>query len=132
MIPDPLFASPDQTVVFSVADPDGELTAVIYRHSEPVFAEAGLFAVVVTVDGDLDTDVAAHLEHVLHQAVDSGMLVCCDLSHTDYFGAAGARVALSVARRAADADAVFVLRGVRGMSRRVLEAIKFDQSMIMR
>jgi anti-anti-sigma factor len=132
MIPDPLFTSPDRTAVFSVADSDGTLTAVIYRHSEPVLAEAGLFAVVVTVDGDLDTDVAAHLEEVLHQAVFSGMLVCFDLGQTEYFGAAGARVVLSAVRRAADADAVFVLRGVRGMSRRVLEAIGFDQSMIMK
>jgi anti-anti-sigma factor len=132
MIPDPLFASPDRTAVLSLADPDGTLTAVIYRHSEPVLAEAGVFAVVITVDGDVDTDVAAHLEEVLHQAVDSGMLVCCDLGHAAYFGAAGARVVLSAVRRAADADAVVVLRGVRGMSRRVLEAVGFDQSMILK
>ena len=129
---DPLFVSSDQTTVFSVVADDGTSTALIYRHSEPVLAEAGIFAVVITVDGDLDSDVAAHLELALYQAVESGMPVCLDLRHTGYFGAAGARVALAAGRLAAESDVTFLLRGAIGMSRRVLEAVGFDQSLIMR
>jgi anti-anti-sigma factor len=124
--------SPDQTAVFSVVAADGTSTAVIYRHSEPVLAEAGLFAAVITVDGDLDSDVAAHVELALRQAVEAGLPVCLDLRHTGYFGAAGARVALTAGRLAAESDVMFVLRGAFGMSRRVLEAVGFDQSLIMR
>lgn len=124
--------SSDQTAVFSVVADDGTSTAVIYRHFEPVLAEAALFAVVITVDGDLDFDVAAHVEFALHQAVEAGLPVCLDLRHTGYFGAAGARVALAAGRLAAESDVTFVLRGASGVCRRVLEAVGFDQAQIMR
>jgi anti-anti-sigma factor len=123
--------SPDQTAVFSVLDAEGELTAVIYRHSEPVMAEAGVFAVVITVDGDFDFDVAAHVELALHQGVESAGPVCLDLRHTGYFGAAGARVVLAAGRRAAEDDVMFLVRGASGMSLRVLDAVGFDRSLIM-
>ncbi len=132
MASEPLYTSPDQTAVFSVVAADGTSTAVIYRHSEPLLAEAGIFALVITVDGDFDSDVAPHVELAVYQAVESGMPVCLDLRHTAYFGAAGARVALAASRLAAESDVTFVLRGAFGMSRRVLEAVGFDQSLIMR
>jgi anti-anti-sigma regulatory factor len=128
--PEPIYVS-DQTAVFSVVADDGTSTAMIYRHAEPLMAEADIFAVVLTVDGDFDSDVAAHVEFALHQAIESGMPVCLDLRYTGYFGAAGARVALAAGRLAADSDVTFLLRGAFGMSRRVLEAVGFDQSLIM-
>lgn len=130
--PDPLFLPPDRTPVASVVDHDDGVVAFIYLHTELFFAEADLFVTVVTVDGDIDSDVAAHLEHVLLAAVDRETPVCCDLSLTWYFGAAGARVILSAHERAAETGSLFLLRGVHGMSRQVLDAVGLDQTVIIK
>jgi anti-anti-sigma factor len=122
--------SSDRQVVGTVAAADDVVIAVLYRQLEPFVPEAGLHVVVISVEGDVDCDSAAHLESALWQAIDAGAPVCCDLGAVGYFGAAGARVLLSAVRHASDRGALFLVRGVYGMARRVLDAVGFDQALI--
>jgi len=128
---EPLAMPADRSPVASVLGPDNHVLAVIYRHAEPLLAEAGLFVTVITVAGDVDADVADRLDDVLGRAIDEGAPVCCDLSFTGYFGAAGARLVRTVHRRATDSGRLFLLRGVHNVARRILTAIGFDQSLIV-
>jgi anti-anti-sigma factor len=128
--PDP--AIPGRVMVASVVDLDDTVTATIYRHVEPIMPSADLHAVIITIDGDVDSDAAAHLEYTVRRALAGGTPVCCDLSGATYFGAAGASAVLAALRYAADAGALFLLRGARGMTLRVLEVVGVDRSLIMR
>jgi len=123
--------SPDRTVVASVAGFDDTVIAVIYRYVEPFVPLADLHLVVLSIEGDLDSDTACHLESAVRQAIDVGSPVCCDLRSAGFFGAAGARLLLSAAQQAADADTLFLVRGVRGMAGRVLAAVGFDRALIV-
>ena len=123
--------SPDRTVVASVADFDDSVIAVIYRHVEAFVPGADLHVVVLSIEGDLDSDAACHLEAAVRQAIDGGAPVCCDLRSAGFFGAAGARVLLSAVQQAAEADTLFLVRGVRGMAGRVLAAVGFDRTLIV-
>jgi anti-anti-sigma regulatory factor len=125
------FRSPERVTIASIADPDDTVTAMIYRHAQPLVPEAALSLVVISVDGDVECDAAAHLDHILQQTMKDGTPVCCDLSRTDFFGAAGATVALRAAHRAAESGSVFLLRGVHGVSAIVLKVVGFDQSLII-
>jgi anti-anti-sigma factor len=117
--------SPGRVTVASVADVDDTVLTMIYRHTEPT--EVGQ-AVVISVEGDLDADAAAHLEHVLRRSIDGGTPVYCDLSCGGYFGSAGARAVLSAVGHAGDRGGVLLLRGVHGMPRRVLEVVGLNSS----
>jgi anti-anti-sigma regulatory factor len=127
----PDFRSPERATVASITDTDDTVTAMIYRHAEPMVPEADLSLLVISVDGDVECDAAAYLDHILQQAMKDGTPVCCDLTRTEFFGAAGATVALYAAHRAAEAGSVFLLRGVHGISALVLEVVGFDQSLII-
>lgn len=127
----PYSRSPERATIASIADPDDTVTAMIYRHAEPMLSEAVQSLVVISVDGDVECDAAAYLDHILQQAMKDGTPVCCDLSRTEFFGAAGATVVLRVAHRAAEAGSVFLLRGVHGISALVLKVVGFDQSLII-
>jgi anti-anti-sigma factor len=122
---------PDRAVVASVAGADDTVVAVIYRHVESFVPEADLHVVVLTIEGDLDSDTAFHLEPVLHEAIGAGVPVCCDLRSAGFFGATGARVLLFAVRQAADVDTLFLVRGAGRMTRRVLAAVAFDPALII-
>jgi anti-anti-sigma factor len=123
---------PQRTVVASVADFDDAVIAVIYRHVEPFVPDADLQLVVLSVEGDLDSDTACHLEPAIQRAIDAGAPVCCDLGSATFFGAAGARLLLSAVRRASETETLFLVRGVRGMADRVLTAVRFDRALVLR
>lgn len=131
MTMEPSFAAPDRVTVATVADLDGPVTAVIYCHLEPLLAEADLYLTVITIDGDVDSDTAPYLEYHLREAVSWGVPVCWDLARVGYFGAAGARIALSAAQQAAATGTMFLVRSARRMPRRVLEATGFDRHLIV-
>jgi anti-anti-sigma factor len=123
--------SPDRTVVASVAGFDDTVIAVIYRHVELFVPDADLHLVVLSIEGDLDSDTACHLAPAVRQAIDAGAPVCCDLRSAGFFGAAGARVLLSAVQQASEVDCLFLVRGVRGMAGRVLAAVGFDRTLIL-
>jgi anti-anti-sigma factor len=123
--------SPDRTVVASVAGFDDAVIVVIYRHVEPFVPDADLHLVVLSIEGDLGSDTACHLEPAVRQAIEGEAPVCCDLRSAGFFGAAGARVLLSAVQQASEADALFLVRGVRGMAGRVLAAVGFDPALIV-
>jgi len=124
--------SPDRTVVASVAGFDDTVLAVIYRHVETFVPDADLHLVVLSVEGDFDSDTACHLEPAVRRAIDVGAPVCCDLRSAGFFGAAGARVLLSAVQQASEADTLFLVRGVHGMVGRVLAAVGFDPALVIR
>jgi anti-sigma B factor antagonist len=123
--------SPDRMVVASVADCNDTVIAVIYRHVEPFVPAADLHVVVLSIEGDLDSDTAWHLQSAVREAIDTGSPVCCDLRSAGFFGAAGARLLLSAVQQAKEADTLFLVRGVPGMVGRVLAAVGFDRSLIV-
>jgi anti-anti-sigma factor len=129
--PRPFRSPAHPEVVASVTDLDDAEIAMIYRHVETIMPEAGLCATVVAVVGDIDRDTADHLDHALRRAAADGMPVCCDLARTEFFGAAGAKTMLDALDRADDSGTVFLLRGVHGMSRRVLAALGLDPVFIV-
>ena len=61
--------SPERATIASIADPDDTVTAMIYRHAEPMLPEAAQSLVVISVDGDVEWDAAAYLDHILQQAM---------------------------------------------------------------
>ena len=123
--------SSERVTVASVADADDTVTAMIYRHVEPLVADAGLFVLIISIDGDVEGDAAAYLDHALQRAVLDGAPVCCDLSSARFFGAAGATVVLTAAERAADVGTLLLLRGVHGLTGRVLDAVGFERGLII-
>jgi anti-anti-sigma factor len=123
--------SPGRVTVASVADWDDTVVTMIYRHVEAASPEAVLGTVVISVDGDLDGDAAAHLDRALRRALAGGTPVHCDLNRTGFFGSAAARAVLSAFRYADETAATLRLRGVHGMRRYVLETVGLDRSLIL-
>jgi anti-anti-sigma factor len=75
---------------------------------------------VVAIDGEIDQDTAALVRLALSHALDGRTTVCCDLSRVTFFGAAAVNTVLAAHRQATDLGNGFFLRGVRGLTERVL------------
>jgi anti-anti-sigma regulatory factor len=52
--------------------------------------------------------------------------VCCDLSRTEFLGAAAVNTILAALREADDAGCVFTVRGVHGLGVRVFQITGLD------
>ncbi|MEV6493628.1 STAS domain-containing protein, partial [Actinoplanes sp. NPDC051633] len=75
----------------------------------------------VAVTGDVDADTAPVLLAALTKVIRPGRRVCCDLSATSFFGAAGANVLALAHLRAARESGRFAVRGARGLAAQVLD-----------
>src|SRR4051812_1898290 len=109
----------------SVADEDGRTVVTVSRSVERELSDAGPddSLTVVTVEGEIDQDTVSLLELALARALSGRMSVCCDLTGVTFFGAAAARVLLAAQAHAAETGRVFFLRGVQGITARVINAV---------
>jgi len=99
------------------------LTVRSWTEPGPTWTERAGPVAVVAAAGEIDTDTAPVLRHVLAQAVDCRATVCCDLSQVTFFGAAAANLLLAMHRRAAETGHHLLLRGARAMTERVLAVV---------
>ena len=83
--------------------------------------------IIVAVTGEIDLDTVALLHIRLIEAIDRGYRVCCDLSQVTFFGAAGANTLLVARCHAAACGRRFSLRGVHGLTRRVITTTGLDR-----
>jgi anti-anti-sigma factor len=115
--------------IATVEDDDGTLVGTVRRRPEPAVAGAGPgdTCTIVAVGGDIDRDIARLLQLALSQALDGRTAVCCDLSDVTFFGAAGANTLLAAHRRATELGCAFFLRGVHGITDRVLAIVDPDR-----
>ena len=120
------------TLSATLAAADGTIVATVTRHTEPADSAAGHDdpLLVVTVAGDVDLDTASLLRTTLTQAIDRHPRVCCDLSQVEFFGAVGAHLLLEARRHALDAGHDFGVRGVHGMTDRVLRIVGLDEVLL--
>ena len=111
----------------TVADDAGAVRVTVSRSAgtTPASAEAPL--TVVAIEGEIDEDTAPLVRLVLARALESRAAVCCDLSGVTFFGAAAANTALVAHHRASALGQVFFLRGVRGITGRVLAIVDPDR-----
>jgi len=103
----------------SVTDLAGALLATVTRLVEP--SPAGGMLTVIAIDGDIDHDTAAVVRGVLVEALDESRRVLCDLSRVSFFSAAAAHAVLAAHRHATGLGRPFLLRGVGGLTLRVLK-----------
>jgi anti-anti-sigma factor len=114
--------------VTTVTDGDGTIVGTVVRRLEaaPAGAEPGDSWTIVAVGGEIDGDIAPLIQLALSQALAGRTPVCCDLSDVTFFGAAGANTLLAAHRRAAELGCAFYLRGVHGITDRVLTVVDPD------
>jgi anti-sigma B factor antagonist len=104
----------------SVTGYDGSVIATVSRHAGPGGPDDPGPEAIVTVRGDLDLDTAPLAEAILLQALDAAQRVCLDLDEVRFFGAAGVRVIIKARLHAAALGRALRLRGVHGITERVL------------
>jgi anti-anti-sigma factor len=123
---EPMF---DDGLTVSVVDDDGTIVFTVSRSIEPVPADAGSGGslTVVVVNGEIDQDTAPVLQMALAQALSGPAPVCCDLSKVTFFDAAGAHAVLGARRHATGRQRRFFLRGVHGVTERVLSLVDPDR-----
>jgi anti-anti-sigma factor len=114
--------------IATIEDDDGTLVGTVVRRVEPTATGSGPedSCTIVDVGGDIDHDMAPLLQLALSQAMDGRTTVCCDLSNVTFFGAAGANTLLAAHRRATELGCAFFLRGVHGITDRVLAIVDPD------
>jgi anti-anti-sigma factor len=114
-----------------VTGSDGTELIKISRHREP--APAGDRALlVVDVSGDVDLDTAPLLNAALIGAVTENRQVCCDLTRVTFLSAAGANTIAAALRYAGEAGCAFTVRGVHGITTRVLQITGLDTVLVAR
>jgi anti-anti-sigma factor len=113
----------------TLEDDDGTTVCTVVRRVEPTVTCAGAedTCTIIDVGGDIDHDIAPLLQLALSQALDGRTTVCCDLSDVTFFGAAGANTLLAAHRRATELGCAFFLRGVHGITGRVLAIVDPDR-----
>jgi anti-anti-sigma factor len=108
----------------------GTVLAEISCYTEPPATEHSSSSeaplVVVDVAGGLDADTAPELHTRLNQAIRRNPRVCCDLSRSEFLGAAAVHTILAALREADDAGCVFTVRGVHGLGARVFQITGLD------
>jgi anti-anti-sigma factor len=109
----------------SITAADGTTVVTVSRRIEPKAPGAGAHSqqTVIAVDGEIDETTAPLMQLILRQGLETSTSVCCDLSRVTFFGAAGARVLLRASVQAGMTGCVFHLRGVHGMTARVLTVV---------
>jgi anti-anti-sigma factor len=112
----------------SVAGFDGTVIATICCRieppSSPTDGEAPMS--VVSVEGDVDLDTAPLLEQALVLAINDRPRTCLDLCRVGFFSAAGVHVLLAANRHATRLGHSLTLRGVHGVTKRVLAIVGLD------
>jgi anti-anti-sigma factor len=110
---------------------DGAVIGRVTRHREPAPGDPALGhdLIVVSVAGDLDADTGPLLHITLTQALQPRARVCCDLSRVTFFGADGANVIVAAHVYATATGSRFCLRGLHGMTRRVLAITRLDETL---
>jgi anti-anti-sigma factor len=114
-------------VTATVADDARSILVRVSRPAEIALAGTGDLPSVVAIDGEIDQDTAPLVRLALTQALDGRLPVCCDLSRVTFFGAAAANAVLAAHRQATAAGNVFFLRGVHGITGRVLAIVDPDR-----
>lgn len=104
-----------------VVDELGLDVASVVRSIERL--ETGGCLTVISAHGALDRDTAPLLSAALWRALCGPMPVCCDLSGVTFFGASAARAVAGANFFASDLGREFQLRGVHGVTRRVLAVV---------
>jgi anti-anti-sigma factor len=114
-------------VTATVADDARTILVTISRPAEAALTGAGDLLSVVAIDGEIDQDTAPLVRLALSHALDGRLPVCCDLSRVTFFGAAAANAVLAAHRQATALGNVFFLRGVQGVTGRVLAIVDPDR-----
>jgi anti-anti-sigma factor len=107
----------------SLASVDGALKVTITQRSP---ASEEQTATIVDIEGDIDYDSAPLMVDALSWALDSKSLVYCDLSQVTFFGASGANALLAADHHARALGRRLLVRGVRGMTRRVIRFAQLE------
>jgi anti-anti-sigma factor len=109
-----------------------EPSFTVARHTQPTAPSASISAdrMVVVPAGYVDMGTAPVLRSTLVKAVDSHPEVCCDLTHVDFFSAAGVRVLLATRQRAMRAGSRFWIRGAHGITRRLLQITDLERLLV--
>jgi anti-anti-sigma factor len=117
----------------TVAGFDGVPIATITRYHEPVGGDPGAddALLVVAVSGDVDADTAPLLRIALTEAINSRPQVCCELSGTEFFGAAGVNTLLTAHQHATTTGCHFTVRGVHGIARWALTVTGLDGHLLL-
>lgn len=116
----------DPGISASVAGPDGGALLTVTRHVEGDDTGPAARVMVVTVAGQVDLATDPLLRMALLDSVQRHPSVCCDLSGVTFFGAAGVNVLVAVLELARTTGCRFALRGVHGITRRVLRVAGLD------
>jgi anti-anti-sigma factor len=103
-----------------VADDARTLLVTVSRPAETAPTGADDPLTVVAIDGEIDLDTAPLVRLILSNALDGRTPVCCDLSRVTFFGAAAVNTMLAAHRQATASGNSFFLRGVHGVTDRVL------------
>jgi anti-anti-sigma factor len=115
-------------VAATVADECGTVLVTVKRLVEPAPADtaSGAALTVIAIDGEFDADTVPLLRDALMQALDARHAVCCDLSRVTFFGAAAANTLFAVHRHASERGRTFLVRGVQGLTRQIVNVIDPD------
>jgi anti-sigma B factor antagonist len=103
-----------------VADDARTLLVTISRQADTALTGADDPLTVVAIDGEIDLDTAPLVRLILSNALDGRTPVCCDLSRVTFFGATAVNTVLAAHRQATASGNSFFLRGVQGITDRVL------------
>jgi anti-anti-sigma factor len=115
-------------LVRPVASPEASPVASVVRRIERESSDASDEALtVVVIDGEIDADTAVLVRLALADALDGPAPVCCDLTGVTFFGAAAARTVLAAHSCAMATERIFFLRGVRGITAKVLDVVDPDR-----
>jgi anti-anti-sigma factor len=107
------------------ADDPGHVAVTVSRRVERELSDISPddALTVVAVAGEIDEDTVSLVGSALARALNGPTSVCCDLSGVTFFGAAAARTLLAAHFLAVATGRIFFLRGVRGITARVLNAV---------
>ena len=126
--PGALSASPDVRGLHVVAMMTGlteaPLLTVSVRPEAGDDRSAGML--VVAAAGEVDLDTVALLRTTLLDAVARHAVVCCDLSEVTFFSAVGVTALVNARDEAARRASRLLVRGPRGVTRRVLHICGLD------
>jgi anti-sigma B factor antagonist len=119
------------SVTVTVTGFDGTVIATITRSLESASSAGEPAVVVISIAGDIDNDSAPALRQALLRVLRTGVAVCCDLSRVEFFGAAGANTVLEAHRQAAETGVTFTVRGVHGLTGRILDLSGITRQLVI-
>jgi anti-anti-sigma regulatory factor len=110
-----------------ITNPTRDLGAPVITVNSRIERESsGETLTVVAITGEIDADTTAQVGLALANALNGPAPVCCDLGDVTFFGAAAAHTILAANSYAIAREQILFLRGVRGITAKILDVVDPD------